>query len=88
MTRSKWFCFRLVIKNGHFICRSGEYEMEVTILTKGSEKMKVYHGVDLIRDGGNSIHIHGFYQGETFSRTWNKDDLVYIDIIAFVGGLI
>jgi hypothetical protein len=57
--------------------------MEVTIKLIESEKQEVYHGVDLIRDGGNSIHIHGFHQGIIFSKTWRKDDISYIDVLFF-----
>lgn len=57
--------------------------MEVTIKVKGSENKKVFCGVDLIRDGGNYIHIHGFYQGVTFTGAWNKNDITFIDVLFF-----
>lgn len=57
--------------------------MEVTILIKGTEKKRVYHGVELIKDSGGIIHIHGFYEGVSYDGGWCKSDIIFIDVLFF-----
>lgn len=57
--------------------------MEITLRIKGSEKKKVFQGVELIKDCGGIIHIHGFYDGVSYDGGWSKGDIIFIDVSFF-----